>query len=36
VGEDLRDQRRLLDGGDDLQVAPALRAVFRVDVEDAL
>jgi len=36
VGEDLRHQRRLLDGGDDSQVAPAPRAVFQVQVEDAL
>jgi len=36
VREDLYDHRRLLDGGDDLQVAATLRAVFEVDIEQAL
>ncbi len=36
VGEDLHDYRRLLDGGDGPELAPTLRAVFQVDVEDAL
>ncbi len=31
--EDPDDHRRLLDGGDDLPVAAALRAVFEVDIE---
>ena len=35
VGEDLHDHRRRLDGGDDLEVAPTLRAVFQVQVVDA-
>ena len=30
------NHRRLLDSGDDLQVAATLRAVFEVDVEHAL
>ena len=33
--EDLDGHRRLFDGGDDLQLATALRAVFKVDIEDA-
>jgi hypothetical protein len=32
--EDLDDHRRIFDGGDDLQSAAAVRAVFDVDVED--
>ena len=36
MGEDLHDHRRRLDGGDDLEVAPTLRAVFQVDLENAL
>ena len=31
--EDPDDHRRFLDGGDDLQLAAALRAVFEVDIE---
>ena len=34
--EDPDNHRRLLDGGDDLQLATALRAVFEVQVENAL
>ena len=34
MAEDLDDHRRIFDGGDDLQSAAAVRAVFDVDVED--
>jgi hypothetical protein len=34
--EDLANHRGLFDGGDDLQLAPAVRAMRDVDVEDAL
>jgi len=34
--EDPDYHRKLLDGGDDLQLAAALRAVFEVDIEHAL
>ena len=34
--EDPDYHRRLLDGGDDLQLAATLRAVFEVDSENAL
>ena len=34
MAEDLDDHRRIFDGGDDLQGAAAVRAVFDVDVED--
>ena len=36
VGEDALDHRRLQDGGDDLQLAAAVRAVFEVDLEGRL
>ena len=36
VGEESRNHRRLNDGGNDLQGAAALRAVFEIDIEDAL
>jgi hypothetical protein len=36
MAEDLDDHRRIFDGGDDLQSAAAVRAVFDVDVEDRL
>ena len=32
--EDLENHRRLFDGGDNLQVAATLRAVFEVDIEN--
>ena len=35
VREDPDNHRGFLDGGDDLECAPALRAVFQVDVEHA-
>jgi hypothetical protein len=34
MGEDFDNHRRIFDGGDDLQAAAAVRAVFDVDVED--
>ena len=34
MAEDLDDYRRIFDGGDDLQSAAAVGAVFNVDVED--
>ena len=34
MAEDLVDHRRIFDGGDDLQGAAAVGAVFHVDVED--
>ena len=34
--EDLYDQRRLLDGGDDPELPATLRAVFQVELEHAL
>src|SRR5215468_8916355 len=34
VAEDLDDHRRIFDGGDDLQSAAAVGAVFDVDVKD--
>ena len=36
MGEESRNHRRLNDGGNDLQGAAALRAVFEIDIEDAL
>ena len=36
MGEDTGNHRRLNDGGDDLQGAATLRAVFEIDIEDAL
>ena len=36
MGEEERNHRRLNDGSDDLQAASAVRAVFNVDIEDAL
>ena len=33
MGEDLRNHGEMLDGGDDLQRATALRAVFHIDLE---
>ena len=33
MAEDLVDHRRIFDGGDDLQGAATVRAVFDVDVE---
>ena len=35
MGEGTRNHRRLNDGGNDLQGAAALRAVFEIDIEDA-
>jgi hypothetical protein len=35
MSEDAHDHRRILDGGDDLQGAAAVRAVFDVEIEDA-
>jgi hypothetical protein len=34
--EDLDNHRRLFDGGDNLEVAATLRAVFEIDIEHAL
>jgi len=34
MAEDFDNQRRIFDGGDDLQGAAAIRAVLHVDVED--
>ena len=34
--EDLDNHLRLFDGGDNLEVAATLRAVFEVDIEHAL
>ena len=34
MGEDFDNHRRIFDGGDALQAAAAVRAVFDVDVED--
>jgi hypothetical protein len=34
MAEDLDDHRRIFDGGDDLQSAATVGAVFYVDVED--
>jgi hypothetical protein len=34
MAEDFDDHRRIFDGGDGIQSAAAVRAVFRVDVED--
>jgi hypothetical protein len=34
MAEDLVDHRRIFDGGDDLQGAAAVRAVFHIDIED--
>ena len=34
MAEDFDNHRRIFDGGDDLQAAAAVRAVFDVDVED--
>jgi hypothetical protein len=34
MAEDFDNHRRIFDGGDDLQGAAAVRAVFDVDVED--
>jgi hypothetical protein len=34
MGEDFDNHRWVFDGGDDLQAAAAVRAVFDVDVED--
>ena len=34
MGEDFDNHRRIFDGGDDLQAAAAVQAVFDVDVED--
>lgn len=36
MGEDAFDDRRLADGGDDLQLAAAAQAVLEVDLEDTL
>ncbi len=36
MGEDLLDHRRLQDRRDDLQLAAAVRAVLKVEIEDAL
>ena len=36
VGEESRNHRGIFDGGNDLQGAAALRAVFEIDIEDAL
>ncbi len=36
MGEGRDNHRRLLDGGDDPERTAALRAVFQVDLEDAL
>ena len=36
MGEDSDNQRGILDGGKDLQVAAAVWTVFNVDLEDAL
>ncbi|MEO7150313.1 MAG: hypothetical protein ABIX46_01185 [Burkholderiaceae bacterium] len=33
MGEDFRDHRLFLDRGDDLQLAPAGQAVFKVEIE---
>ena len=35
MGEDFDNHRRIFDGGDALEVAAAVRAVFDVDVEDS-
>ena len=34
MAEDLDHNRRIFDGGDDLQAAAAVRAVLHVDIED--
>jgi len=34
MGEDPEDHWRIFDGGDDLQCAATVRAVFDVDIED--
>jgi len=34
MAEDFDNHRRMLDSGDDLQAAAAVRAVFNIDVED--
>jgi hypothetical protein len=34
MGEDFDDHRRIVDGGDDLQGAAAVGAVFNIDIED--
>jgi hypothetical protein len=36
MGQDALDHRRIDDGGDDLQLAATVRALFEVDGEDAL
>jgi hypothetical protein len=36
MGQDARDHRRIDDGGDDVQLAATVRALFEVDGEDAL
>jgi hypothetical protein len=35
MAEDLDNHRRIFDGGDDLQGAAAVGAVFHVDIEDS-